>query len=505
MNPPVNRPNMQARAIISDGARVSEGARPILGHEKGWLLEFWLRRWGGLSLDRKSLVAAILVVGLALVTLGYWVEKRVRAGWIQGLAETGALYMEGFLAPHIQTLDVSRVLPQESHDKIASLLVDTSLGKRVAVINIWDLEGNLILSTYKTWPYSRLPDSYFGPILNKIRSGQIVANFDTGSPLQEVNARYFPQKFLEIYAPLYSYETKEVIAVGEFYEYNNYLKEEFFKLRYSLWFLIFNVGVIISVLLAIIVKKARRVINLQRSQLEANFARAAALAKRNNALRRTADRARLNASVLNESYLASIGADIHDGPIQLLSLMMLKLPGAHAQSSPGVGNVDTGLAARKELEPLIQLTLADLRNLSAGLVLPEVEGLSVADTIEMAITRHQQQTGTMVAREVSGLPEHVPSAIRVCAYRIVQEALTNAFKHAGGQGQRVSARLAAGMLEIVVTDSGKGPQSELSPAPNGKIGLRGMENRIKALRGSLVVNRLVNGGTEIRATLPVHS
>ena len=282
------------------------------------------------------------------------------------------------------------------------------------------------------------------------------------------------------------------------------MNREISSVRYATWFLIANVAIVIVILLHVIVKRASRIISSQQALLEQNLARAEALAKRNNALRRAADRARLNATVLNETYLASIGADIHDGPIQLLSLMMLKLPSAADRAS---GTMAPAADAHSELEPLIQQVLSDLRNLSSGLALPEAENLTLAETIHLAITRHEEQTGTHVNRNVAELPAQVPVAIRFCSYRIVQEALTNAYKHAGGRGQKVEARVADDTLEIVVSDSGGTlPLRHRDGAPGaGGLGVRGMDSRIKALRGQLAVSRLSNGGTEVRATLPMRS
>lgn len=81
-----------------------------------WLamLDPLLRHWRALSLERKFLLTATLVVALSMATLGYWVKKRIRAGWLQGMAETGALYLEGFLAHHVQTLETSHTLPAAS-------------------------------------------------------------------------------------------------------------------------------------------------------------------------------------------------------------------------------------------------------------------------------------------------------------------------------------------------------------------------------------------------------
>lgn len=457
-----------------------------------------VRPWRALSLERKFLLTATLAIVLSMMTLGYWLEKRIRVGWIQGMAETGALYLEGFLAHHVQTLENSRILPTASQTEIKNLLSDTRLGNRVAIIKIWDLDGNLIYSTNNSDSHDKLHSGY----IERIKEGEVVVDHNTDDHVSEFRSINIYPRLIEIYAPIYKRNTDSIIAIGEFYEYDKFLINEIKSVKYGTWFLIFNVSIIIIVLLHIIVSKTGKTIGHQQELLEVNFVRAAELAKRNNALRRAADRARLNATVLNETYLASIGADIHDGPIQVLSLMMLKLPDAKSNAT----QPDELEMVRKDLEPLIQQTLADLRNLSAGLVLPEVEKLSPTETIDLAITRHEHQTGTMVLRELEDLPERVSRAIRVCAYRVVQEALNNSYKHAGGQGQRVSARLNGKMLEIVVSDIGMAPTLQRHyPARSTKLGLQGMDSRVKALRGSLSITRLVDGGTEVRATLPVRS
>lgn len=480
----------------SDTTLGQGGSRPWPGS----VLTAARARWSALSLERQFLITSALAVGLSMASLGYWVESRIRTGWMQGMAETGALYLEGFLAPHVQELESLEALPKERHDEIKALLVNTNLGNRVAIIKIWDLSGKLLFSTNDRLSGEMLHPSY----IERIKAGQVVIDDDEDDHVDDIGSPNSRPKLIEIYAPIYKAKTKDIIAIGEFYEYSRFLHREIANVRYATWFLIANVAILIIVLLQVIVKRASGTISTQQALLEANLARAGAMAKRNNALRRAADRARLNAAVLNETYLASIGADIHDGPIQVLSLMMLKLPSTARSDGGQPPHAEAKANIRSELEPLIQQVLADLRNLSAGLVLPEVDDLSIAETLELAIARHEQQTGTMVARDMAALPGHAPVAIRVCAFRIVQEALTNAYKHAEGRGQRVSVRFEAGMLEIVVSDSGAAPPAHLrSVAGSAQLGLRGMESRVRALRGTLTMTRMLDGGTEVRVALPV--
>lgn len=443
-----------------------------------------LRRWSALSLERRFTIAASLVVGLSMLTLGYWVEKRIRSGWEQGMAEIGAHYLEAFLAPHVINLEHAQSLDPESEKRIKALISDSRLGQRVTMIKIWSAEGQLLYSTAGPTQRQQLSPAR----LARLRSGQVIVAAHPNSHDEPRDG----VRLLETYGPIYKPGTDRVIAIGEFYEVSHSLDREITQLRYATWFLILNVALGIGFLLYLTFRRAVRVINEQRALLEANVARAAALAKRNNTLRRLADQARLEAAVSNETYLARIGADLHDGPIQMLSLLMLRLP-------------DEPSEVRGQLQPLIEQTLAELRNLSGGLVLPELRELSPFATVEAAIKRHEQQSGTVVMRELAELPQQMPEAIRFCAFRVIQEALMNAYKHAQGRGQRVMTRFAEQTLEIIVSDDGPdGSVAMQSPALlEPRLGLRGIEVRVKALRGSLTISRQPQGGQRLRVLLPV--
>jgi signal transduction histidine kinase len=447
-------------------------------------LERLERRWTAQSLKQRFTIAASLVVGLSMVTLGYWVERRIRSGWEQGMAEIGAHYLEALLAPHVLDLEHADTLSERSRQSIKAQITDSRLGQRVTMIKIWSRAGKLIYSTGKAREEAQLQPARLAQLLR----GQVVV-----SPAGDSHGgSETGQRLLESYAPIYKPGTNTILAIGEFYEVSHSLDREIQQLRYATWFLILNVAIIIGFLLYLTIRRASRIISSQQSQLEANLARASALARRNNTLRRAADQARLDAAVSNEIYLARIGADLHDGPIQMLSLLILRLP-------------DNPPDLRTQLEQLIQQTLAELRDLSTGLVLPEIRDLSPSDTIEAAIKRHEQQTGTGVVRALADLPDQMPEAIRLCAFRVVQEALMNAYKHAHGRDQRVETRFAAETLDIMISDGGPAAEAPPSRAQQQRhpLGLKGLEARVKALRGSLVVTAQPQGGHVLRVVLPV--
>jgi signal transduction histidine kinase len=89
--------------------------------------------------------------------------------------------------------------------------------------------------------------------------------------------------------------------------------------------------------------------------------------------------------------------------------------------------------------------------------------------------------------------------MRLIAFRVVQEALTNVMKHAGPAHARVLLRWFHGALEIDVADDGRGP----TPATPGGQGLIGMRERVTLLDGSLTTGPRPGGGFVVHARLPI--
>lgn len=441
-------------------------------------------RWAGFTIEQRFSLVTAAVVTLAMAVLGYWVERSVRAGWTQSMAEVAATYVEAVLAPHLEDLEIGQTLSDTAKSNMTRLITDTPLGLKVKAIKIWDVQGELMFATTGPIANQRLRPND----LSRLLRGEVVAvaGNHPGTPPNK-------SSMIEVYSPVFSRKPPtKVIGIAEFYNTTELLNREVEQLKYALWFLILNVSIVVGIMLFALIRRASRTIISQRGMLEQAVVRAAALARRNQSLRQAADRARIRAAVTNEEYLSRIGADLHDGPIQMLSLMMLRLP-------PPSDHRDIE-DVREQLQPLIEQTLGELRNLSAGLVLPEIRDLSPLATIEAAVSYHERNTGTKVCRQFGDLPAEMPEAIRICAFRVIQEALMNAYKHADGAGQRVEASFDDGHLSLLIQDGGHGgPALIVGPG----LGLRGMRTRVNALRGSLSISRQDSGGMVLRVRLPV--
>jgi signal transduction histidine kinase len=175
-------------------------------------------------------------------------------------------------------------------------------------------------------------------------------------------------------------------------------------------------------------------------------------------------------------------------------------------------------AVRRRLQPEQTREAADLANLEAaareamaemrrlfGVLRDQGEGVSLAPQPGLGeLSRLVEQVrGTGVAVDVvtDGEPAPLPPGLDLAAYRIVQEAVTNALRHSGGSQVAVRLDYRPGELRVTVDDDGRGIRNG-HERPTGH-GLRGIRERAELYGGSLDVGRADLGGTRIRAWLPV--
>jgi signal transduction histidine kinase len=151
-------------------------------------------------------------------------------------------------------------------------------------------------------------------------------------------------------------------------------------------------------------------------------------------------------------------------------------------------------AGRTALAEMRRL-LGAMRSDGDGVELGPQPGLNALDSLVEDVSR----AGLQVHLHVDGEPYAVPRAIDLSAYRIVQEGLTNALKHAQASHADVTVRYRPDELELEVADDGKGPA-----ATNGHgHGLVGIRERAKIYGGEMSAGAAAAGGFILSARLPV--
>lgn len=424
------------------------------------------------------LVAAILGVILIMGILGQALIHQFRFIQLHSASQAGSVYVEGFLAPHARTFVEVGSFPPDMQQETDELLHRLPAARHFDGLKIWAMDGKLIFTTLE-------PDRVKSDDMEDLKraaAGDLVMEL---SEAGEEDA--FQGPVLEIYSPITDPGTGRIVAVGEIYQDATNLLAERILIERSIWIAIgFTTFGMLGLLL---------LLASQRRELEHRFLLEQRASTENRRLRQEADSARIAAGEANERLLNSVGAELHDGPIQVVSLLIL-----------ASGN-DRVLPASKET--LLSRVLSDLRNISSGLILPEIQDLTLEQTLRLAIQRHHSLTGSEVQDHIGPLPETVGKPLRICLYRAVQEGLNNGWRHASGRGQEVEARLDGDSIAVIVRDAG--PSADAAPdrtdssGPGRRhvhLGHAGIRNRLEVFGGTLTFRTLPSGGTELEVRVP---
>jgi signal transduction histidine kinase len=198
---------------------------------------------------------------------------------------------------------------------------------------------------------------------------------------------------------------------------------------------------------------------------------------------------------------ARIARELHDVISHDVSLMVLqasverRMRSGDDTTAQTLANIEsTGREALAELRRMLGV----LRKSDDGAPLQPQPGLAqLPDLVEQA-----RAAGVPVQLVIDGDPVAVPPGLDIAAYRIVQESLTNAAKHAAGATVTATLRYRDGTLEIDVVDDGSVEVATV-PLPRGGHGLVGMQERVAVFGGSLEAAHSGDGGFRVRARLPL--
>lgn len=471
-----------------------------------WSLASGRRKHSASNLSRQFLMTATLIVGVSMLMLGNWMSSRYQASATRSAAEAGAIFLQAFLQPYIQELGSADPLAEHIEERLDTLFAHTlfaghDVSNRFILLKIWRLDGTLAYSSNDNIKVGEQAE-------NEVKiaaSGGLATAFEDLDELLDGVTEDQNIRLIEVYAPLYQTGTNRIIAVGEFYQSAAALIAERTSMRNWTWLLVGLTSIGMIAVLNLIVSRGSKTIDRQRDDLNRRYAEAAHLAKQNDELRKAAERARVRASEDNENFLARLGSELHDGPIQTLSILMLSLKyGRDGEESLEPGDTAKPGGSPPNTIQLARYLYSELRNISSGLVLPGIQAEGLAQVVEAAIYRHEQLTGTSVERNIGTLPTEVPTAVKICCYRVIQEGLNNAYRHAAAAGQSVAVKEENGRLLITVSDRGPGVTTQMpEPTANAKLGLVGLKNRLAALSGELSIISPASGGTELVVMLPL--
>jgi len=449
------------------------------------------RRLRVLSLTQRFLIIALAIIATAIVLLGTIISDAVRFGVTDGVANTAAAGFDSLVANSIGPVFDNDVLTDEDHVRLSTLfeIGSDAQSTRLIQLRIFRLNGEMLYEAT-----DGIVDADRAERFEQALAGQVTSDVVELPILPLGPLGTHPITVLRLYTPLHESGTDRVAGVAALYYSARSLLDIQAQTQTAVWSSVLIVGGAAVALLIAFVSAADRTITRQAQQLSVNLDRSRQLSEEIRGLHNVSEQLRVDAIDANEQLLARVGSDIHDGPLQLMTLAILQL----TRSAKDAASI-----ASDALKPAIALTtqaMTDLRNLSVGLVLPELEGLTLEQTLILAVQRHEGATGSAVSREIIGLDDPVEPDIQICLYRIVQESLSNAYRHSGGRDQSVVARHADGSILVEVTNTPAlvaSQESEFRP----RLGLRGMRLRLEAVGGTMAVE-MREDLTIVRALVP---
>jgi signal transduction histidine kinase len=466
-------------------------------------------RWAAASLAAQFALASAVVIATGMALLGWWVSGRIERGVIEHGAASAALHMDIFVEPQLQDLARGEPLSPASQKALSDLVAVNDLGHKIVNVVIWNKDGHQLFSTV---PGSVSASAAASDITTKkIRAawaGSVQSSYETlgrSSGRAGVKAQ---DHVLKVFCPMHATANERIIAVAELDAASPELAAGLYRARLQTTGMAGLLSLSMIASLFGIVRRGSSLIRQQSDALEDRVRELTGLLAQNAELQSGIVDANRRATDRNDKSLRRIGAELHDGPVQLIALSLLrletlKLPGLSGIERRNHDDLDA-------IEQALRDALKEIRDLCAGLALPNLEGVSIARVVDYAIMNHERRSRSKVSREGNGdLHIPAPPLVLMCVYRFIQEGLNNAFKHAGGKGQKVTAGIDGGKLKIEVADDGPGiAQSEPDPerfAAGLGLGLAGLKDRVETLGGNFSVATENGSGGRISAIINLNT
>jgi signal transduction histidine kinase len=197
-----------------------------------------------------------------------------------------------------------------------------------------------------------------------------------------------------------------------------------------------------------------------------------------------------------ETERRSISHELHDQVGQALGLLLLD---AGRLSKQLAGGDDKCQEIVQRIKTLAERTLHEVRNIALLLRPSMLDDLGLVAAVEWYAREMSRRGEVEVEVRSESVTEDLADELKVCVYRIVQEALNNAQRHAHAKNVEVALVQAESSIRVRITDDGGGFDTKRTRG----MGLLGMEERVNRLGGRITVDSQPGAGTKIEAELPL--
>lgn len=226
-----------------------------------------------------------------------------------------------------------------------------------------------------------------------------------------------------------------------------------------------------------------------------------------------ADRARTRKLALElinagDRERAAMSRELHDSTAQSLAALVMQLSvlAQDAESAP-VGTLKNRLAGAKDLATA---TLEEVRLLAHAMHPRVLDDLGLVAAVRRLVRESTALAASsngvkVVVVAADGIDEEIPAAQASVLYRVAQEAVRNALRHAAASNIEIRIWTEGESASLEVSDDGRGFDPDAARTDHGGIGLFTMRERVALVDGELQVESTARGGTTVLATVPLRA
>nr|WP_248306344.1 histidine kinase [Devosia oryzisoli] len=448
------------------------------------------RWWRKQNLTVQFVISACVVMIAATIPTGLLIGDLAEKNALYHRAAATALFMDNVVAPYLQS-PAGGAYSASELEQIDVVLNKPSLMDRIPHFEVWQRDGTILYS--RSRPLVGVTFPLPAPAARAFEGEVEVSIADLGAG--EHQSRGFKTRYLEIYAPLHELGTGRILAVMELHEDVEVFAATAHQVRMKTWLVVLAAMAALFGCMFLIVRRGARTIDLQTAELSRQLETTHRLAERNAELHgKAVESAKLRVQ-LHENLLRSFGADLHDGPAQLLAYASLKV-----ESARRARNKVTRDAQLADLEVKLREAQDDIRDMASGLVLPEIDQLSLDTVVEEALSFSERRFGVSAQLVMENLKVSCSRDHKMCLYRFLQEGLNNVWNHGTSEATFVTVELREHNLFATVRN--RVAAADRARRARRGLGVTALKVRAESLGGSVSL-AISHHVAELRLVLPL--
>ena len=207
--------------------------------------------------------------------------------------------------------------------------------------------------------------------------------------------------------------------------------------------------------------------------------------------------------VVREEERTRIARELHDELGQILAILKLDLAWLYGKTKTKTKTIEDARKKIKAMIGYVDQTIDHIRAIVSELRPSILDEMGLPAAVEWQVSQFQERSGIRFIFECSREDFNLEPDIAAALFRIVQEALTNAMRHAQARQVRVSMKAAGGVLRIAITDNGKGV-SRQQLNDRRSFGIIGMRERVHRIGGEFNIFSGPGRGTRLEIAAPLN-